>query len=106
METLSFAYGMLSVIAIAAIVIVVMGMLKVFKMQDKINTIERWLSADTRDLHSRITNLDADLCRTIENDRKEINHRVDALNSYVDSRFDKMENKFIGNSAKKQIIND
>lgn len=106
METLSFAYGMLSVIAIAAIVVVVMGMLKVFKMQDRLNTIERWQSAGDTDLHSRITNLDADLCRTIENDRKEFGQQIAQLNSYVDSRFDKMENKFIGNSAKKQIIND
>lgn len=83
METLSFAFGVLAAVAVILIAAVVVGTVKVFKMQNRLNNLESWTSDVNRELHGRITD-----------DRKELNLRIDSLNSYVDSRFDKMDNKF------------
>lgn len=116
METLSFAFGVLTVVGVALATAVVVGIVKVFKMQNKIenmqsciidnhNIVLQRISSDNQDVHQRIGyEVDA-LNRVIVDDRRELNDRIDHLNSYVDSRFDKMENKFIGTGAKKQIIN-
>ena len=106
METLSFAFGMLTVVAVVITAVVIVGIVKVFKMQNRLNNLERWIGDVSNDLHHRITDETNNIEQVIVNDRKELNLRIDSLNSYVDSRFDKMENKFNGNSAKKQIIND
>ena len=121
METLSFAFGMLAVIAVILIIVVAVGIVKVFKMQSNIDNLYRVINQTDSHIHNRISNDYQSLDRTISDDRKEmlslhkesidetirvfeqVDKRLDELNSYVDSRFDKMENKFIGNSAKKQI---
>ena len=42
METLSFTFGMLTVIGVASVAVIVVGLVKVFKMQNKIeNTFVR-----------------------------------------------------------------
>lgn len=106
METLSFAFGMLAMIAAALVAVVVVGMVKVLKMQSNIDNLYRVVDNSDNHIHQRISNEYQSLDRVIVDDRRELNQRIDNLNSYVDSRFDKMENKFNGNSAKKQIIND
>lgn len=106
METLSFAFGMLAMIAAALVAVVVVGMVKVLKMQSNIDNLYRVVDNSDNHIHQRISNEYQSLDRVIVDDRRELNQRIDKLNSYVDSRFDKMENKFNGNSAKKQIIND
>lgn len=107
METLSFAFGMLSVVAVILIAVVAVGIVKVFKMQSSINNLYRTLDNIDSHIHNRISSEYSDLERVISDDRKELNLRIDSLNSYVDSRFDKMENKFtIGQKTSKQIIND
>ena len=128
METLSFAFGMLTVIGAAFAALVVVGIVKVFKMQKQISSLQLVISnaqdeihqrithegstlsgainRQDREINQRITHEGSELSRVIGDDRREINQRVDQLNSYVDSRLDKLESKFIGNSAKKQIIND
>lgn len=106
METLSFAFGMLAIVAAALVAVVVVGMVKVLKMQSNIDNLYRVVDNSDNHIHQRISNEYQSLDRVIVDDRRELNQRIDKLNSYVDSRFDKMENKFNGNSAKKQIIND
>lgn len=94
METLSFAFGMLSVVAVILIAVVAVGIVKVFKMQSDINNLYRTLDNIDSQIHDRISSEYSDLERVISDDRKELNLRIDSLNSYVDSRFDKMENKY------------
>lgn len=107
METLSFAFGVLTMIGVAITAVVVLGIVKVFKMEKELQEQQRCYNLDYQALHQRISNEWETLHRTIVDDRREMNQRVDQLNSYVDSRLDKLESKFIsGNSAKKQIIND
>jgi len=106
METLSFAFGVLTVIAVILIAVVAVGIVKVFKMQSNIDNLYRVIDQTDSHIYQRISNDYQSLDRVISDDRKELNLRIDSLNSYVDSRFDKMENKFSGNIAKKQVIND
>ena len=106
METLSFAFGMLAMIAVALVAVVVVGMMKVIKTQKEVTTLAQWMERRDTDLHQRISNEVNNLERVVADDRREVNLRIDNLNSYVDSRFDKMENKFSGNIAKKQVLND
>ena len=124
METLSFAFGMLTVLAIILIAVVAVGMVKVLKMQSNIDNLYRVIEQTDSHILNRISNDYQSLDRVICDNQKEmlslhkesidetirvfeqVDKRLDDLNRYVDSRFDKMENKFISNSAKKQIIND
>ena len=106
METLSFAFGVLTVIAVVLVAVVAVGIVKVLKMQTNIDNLYRVVDNTDNHINQRISNDYQSLDRVIADDRRELNLRIDGLNSYVDSRFDKMENKFNGASAKKQIIND
>ena len=124
METLSFAFGVFSVIAVVLVAVVAVGIVKVFKMQNNIDNLHRIVDNSENHIHQRISNEYTNLDRIINDDRREmlslhkesidetikvfeqVDKRLNELNSYVDSRFDKMENKFTGNSAKKQIINN
>ena len=117
METLSFAFGVLTVIGVVFAAVVVVGIVKVFKMEKRLTNSERWIDEVRKDVHNRISDevrevnqrvdqLNSYVDSQFNEHGKEINNRVDHLNSYVDSRLDKLESKFIGNSAKKQIIND
>jgi len=106
METLSFAFGVLTVTAVVLVAVVAVGIVKVLKMQTNIDNLYRVVDNTDNHINQRISNDYQSLDRVIADDRRELNLRIDNLNSYVDSRFDKMENKFNGASAKKQIIND
>lgn len=95
MEILSFAFGMLSMVAVTLVAVIVLGMVRVIKMQSTIKDLFNSIDRLDAHVHTRMTNEYNTLNRVITDDRKELNSRIDDLNRYVDSRFDKMENKFI-----------
>ena len=104
METLSFTFGMLSMIGAALVAVVVVGMLRVIKLQKILDRMERVDNENHKGFHRRVDYEVENLTKIIDNDRRELNQRIDEAYRYVDSRFDKMENKFIGASAAKQVI--
>ena len=61
METLSFAFGMLSVVAVILIAVVAVGIVKVFKMQSDINNLYRTLDNIDSQIHDRISSEYSDL---------------------------------------------
>jgi len=105
MEALSFTFGVLATVAVIAIAVLVVGAVKVLKMQNKIDSLERWISDSDNAIHSRITAEAAALQRDLEVNIKELVDRTDNLNSYIDSRLDKLSSKLITSDAKKTIIN-
>ena len=105
METLSFTFGVLATVAVIAIAVLVVGAVKVLKMQNKIDSLERWIGDSDNAIHSRITAEAAALQRDLEVNIKELVDRTDNLNSYIDSRLDKLSIKLITSDAKKTIIN-
>jgi len=93
METLSFAFGVLTVIAIALVVVVVIGVVKVIKMQKEIGYIRNEVN-HTRDYTNQLITAECGtLHRVIEDDRRELGSRIDEVYRYTDSRFDKFENR-------------
>jgi hypothetical protein len=94
MNTLAFAFGVLTVVAIILIIAIVIGMVKVVKQQDKIISLEKWIDN---------TNLHAERNREgIERVIADIYRKINETHSIMDSRFDKFENKI----TKKQILKD
>lgn len=110
MEITSFALGMLAMIAIALVVVVVVGMVRVSRLKETMDNIERYLESNTRDLHERISSevdiINKEVSKNasntdqvfknfenhIEHVSNEKDRRIEDLNRYVDSRFDKMIN--------------
>ena len=89
METLSFAFGVLAMVAVILLAVVVVGVVKVYKQSNQINYLEREINDFYRKLDEEIR-VTHDI---ISQDRRELNQRIDDLNSYVDSRIDKTINK-------------
>lgn len=89
METLSFILGIASVIAVA-MVGVMFGMYKALQENKKqIKGHEEWLNDTNRIISS---NEDETSRRMDEMDRNHV-QLIDELYRYIDSRFDKFENK-------------
>ena len=89
METLSFAFGVLAMVAVILLAVVVVGIVKVYKQSNQIDYLERGMSDVYRKMDEEIR-VTHDI---ISQDRRELNQRIDDLNSYVDSRIDKTINK-------------
>ena len=102
-----FVLGMLSIIAAAFVAVIVWGLLKINRQQQRIDYIQRLIDEAPRELHTRFVDMDREL-----NDRINWNHRhiddiddkinrrisecdaylhrrIDETNSYIDSRIDK-----------------
>lgn len=92
METLSFAFGMLTMVAIILIVTVILGIVKVYKQQSKIRSMEEWISNTERDFSAQISELDQNIVT-----------RIDELNSYTDSRIDKLQSKLTHQGSKELL---
>ena len=89
METLSFAFGVLAMVAVVLLTVVVVGIVKVYKQSNQIDYLERGMSDVYRKMDEEIRVVHD----TMNQDRRELNQRIDDLNSYVDSRIDKTINK-------------
>ena len=96
METLYFVLGVLTMVAVGFITAFVLGMLKIFKLQQQINSIEQNFEPLWNEIR---TNTD-EITRIIESDRHEHNNMIENIyrrisemgtdcKSYTDSRIDK-----------------
>ena len=91
METLSFAFGVLAMVAIMLVVVVVAGIVKVYNQQKQIND----LSVRDESTHRRIDNDMRDVYQQMHKNKEVAFRRLDELQSYIDSRIDKTINKKI-----------
>jgi predicted Holliday junction resolvase-like endonuclease len=89
METLSFAFGVLAMIATILVVLVVVGIVKVYNQQKQINN----LNAREESTHRRIDDEMRNVYQQMHENREIAFRRLDDLQSYVDSRIDKSINK-------------
>lgn len=93
METLSFTLGILSVVAVILLTVIVLGIVRVVKQHQQINSLQRELervcennSQLTQEIHQRINS-----------HQESMFHSMQETRSYIDSRIDKIE-------AKKQLL--
>jgi len=89
METLSFAFGVLAMVAIMLVVVVVAGIVKVYNQQKQINT----LMSISEETNRRIDNEVREICHQMHDNKEVAFRRLDELQSYIDSRIDKTINK-------------
>ena len=112
METLSFAFGVLSMIGLLLVIAVVVGALKVIKQQKQIKDLEQYVSDINQDvrrqitgegqyLHGRIDRMEDTFPRKIND---QITDSVTQCNSYTDKRIDKLiDNYFVVKETNKLI---
>lgn len=88
METLSFTLGILSVVAVILVATIVLGIVRVVKQHQQINSIQKeieefWRHNNqlTSELHQRISQSQNDTMRSIDETRSYINSRIDKLTS-------------------------
>jgi ribosome recycling factor len=105
---LAFAFGMLAMIAITMMVVLVVGMVKVFRITKQIRSIEQELS----NIHVELSNTRRDIYNEIADNCKDLTRRADdaytnarnICNGYTDARIDKLEQKLT--ETKKPILKD
>jgi len=97
METTSFVLGVLSVIGVAVVTLVVVGMVKIHGLNKKYKSLEEVLELSRSDLYRVI----ADETRGMHNSMEEMMRHAQRYSeeqkreiiSYVDSRIDKLQVK-------------
>ena len=104
MEIISFTFGVLSVIATSMMVVVVLGIVKVLKLQKQIKELHGELSHThtqifdgDKNVHQRMDKEVDQIHQRIERDVEQIQRQLDETRSYIDSRIDKL-------TASKQLI--
>ena len=108
METLMFAFGVLTMVLVAIAAVAVYGTVKVLKLKKSLEIQDRLLNESITNLyrsngqiedslHRRFDDKSRDVQEQFNQIHYEISHReesthrrIDELNSYVDRRFDKL----------------
>jgi uncharacterized membrane protein YgaE (UPF0421/DUF939 family) len=95
MEITSFILGMLTIIGMAVAVVVVLGLVKIYKQTKKVENLEndmyrefehihRTISENSNEIHQQIHSVEEQIFRSIEDEKRDIT-------SYIDSRIDKLQ---------------
>ena len=108
METLMFAFGVLTMVLVAIAAIAVYSTVKVLKLKKSLEMQDRYMNESFSNLYRSNAHLEESLRKIIDERSRdtqdqfnqthhEISHRaettnrrIDELNSYVDRRFDKL----------------
>lgn len=101
MSTLSFAFGMLTMVAVILVAVIVVGIVKVYRLENKFNKHDLWITdrvqsivqedAETRRQLYDHTGRMEDLIYRAINDQ--ITDAITQCNSYTDKRIDQSKNK-------------
>jgi predicted PurR-regulated permease PerM len=86
MELNSFVLGMLTIIGLALVILVVVGMVKIYKQKEQIRELQDFINVVQNNIDQSIEKLEDTMGRNIDEIRRE-------YSSYVDSRFDKLMSK-------------
>jgi len=89
METLSFTFGVLSVIIVVFVAMLVWGIVKVVKQQQQINSI----SSEIERVWQNQSRMSDELHQRISSHQESIIRSIDETRSYIDSRIDKLTSK-------------
>jgi predicted PurR-regulated permease PerM len=96
METLSFTFGVLSVIIVVFIAMLVWGIVKVVKQHQQINSI----SSEIERVWQNQSRMSDELHQRISQNQDYSIRQIDETRSYIDSRIDKMS----GTLGAKQLL--
>jgi TolA-binding protein len=104
METTSFILGMLTIVGVAAAILLVVGMVKIYKQKFMIANLQNQLDTVEQQSHIALEELRSQVYQNLDEIRRErdtlenvIHQNLDELRreylSYVDSRIDKLQSK-------------
>ena len=79
---------MLTMVGVALATIVVVGIVKVLRMQNKMENMQSWIVENHNHVLQRISSDITNIENVISDDRRELNQRSDELYRYTDNRFD------------------
>jgi predicted PurR-regulated permease PerM len=97
METLSFAFGVLSAVGLLFVITIVLGAVKVLKQQKEIEFLNQWVNDFERNVWQALN-------RNEEEIHRQLNEKLNETTRYIDSRLDKLEQKLTGTSGAKQTL--
>jgi ABC-type phosphate transport system permease subunit len=86
MEITSFILGMLTVVGMAAAILLVIGMVKIYKQKSTIANLQEQLNFVQQQSYTAVETLETHLYQNLDELRRE-------YSSYVDSRIDKLQSK-------------
>jgi hypothetical protein len=115
MEIQSFGFGMLAMIAVALVAVVIVGIVKLIKLQTRyvqlvdqvdnlLDTLDARISEEVRTLSDIIAEDRRELFHELNNTQSLMDARFADFNGYVDSRFDKLQNKLIEKKESKELL--
>lgn len=106
---LAFAFGVLVMIAITMLVAIVIGMVKVIRLEKQHKDLDRACSKETEFLHRHMTDIERGIYSELNETRRRFDEISENLrrevNGYTDSRIDKLVSSIKPDSAKKQQLN-
>ena len=91
METLSFTLGILSVVAVIFVATIVLGIVRVVKQHQQINSI----NSEIERVWQNQSRMSDEIHQRISSDQESMIRSVDETRSYIDSRIDKLTSKQI-----------
>ena len=106
METLYFILGMLSVVTVVLTVVAVYGIVKYNQSQKQINNLQREIEETQRGVWRESESINRRIDRDDESRwraSEEIRRKMEELQSYIDSRVDKLDAKYTPKGVKQQI---
>ena len=89
METLSFTFGILSVVAVILLTVIVLGIVRVVKQHQQINSMQRELER----VWENNSQLNQEIHQRISSHQESMFHSMQETRSYIDSRIDKLTSK-------------
>ena len=115
METLSFAFGVLSIIGLLFVITIVIGAVKVIKQGRQIEGLQDNLQAIYEQINRRFEETHRDFDQRIDNTHRRIDENSRNVHdlidknytesiSYTDSRLDKLEQKLTSTINAKQTL--
>ncbi len=110
METIYFTFGVLSVIAVIIIMVIVYGIVKVYKQQSEITNLWRAIEDGQRQIreeaHWSQNELNGRFRDIYEQIERSFDNAKGTANAYTDSRVDKLEAKLTGTSEVQVQLNN
>jgi hypothetical protein len=115
METLSFAFGVLSMVGLLSVITIVLGIVKVIKNGKRVESLNGWItdlensiwrSMDDRsvEINSDLDDIRRELTTQVDQIYQEIDKRETFITSYIDSRLDRLEQKLTSTISAKQNL--
>ena len=106
METLSFAFGVLTMLGVVFAALIVVTIVKAYKQQTRIQQLEDWLSNVERDYQCQNDEVHRVMDQQISSVNDQITDSVTQCNSYTDHRIDKLIDTYFMVKEAKQIIKE